>query len=123
MYKTRVKMQGVLVTVEIYRFVDGEIDVEGVRIGLDVEMYLLPVLGFAIAVGVGVHEPPFAQARHQHVALDLMSCGAVSPGVFFSTRYPRMSPSSSLAQTRKTSAIGEFVIHVFVPLSTMTSPS
>lgn len=27
MYKTRVKMQGVLVTVEIYRFVDGEIDV------------------------------------------------------------------------------------------------
>src|SRR4029077_8814272 len=43
--------------------------------------------------------------------------GAESPFIPFSSRYPRIVPLSSFAHTTKTSAIGEFVIHVFAPLS------
>lgn len=41
--------------------------------------------------------------------------GAVSPCIPFSKMKPLMSPASSLAQTTKTSAIGELVIQLFVP--------
>ena len=35
----------------------------------------------------------------------------------FSRMKPRIAPSSSLAQTTNTSAIGELVIHILAPLS------
>ena len=35
----------------------------------------------------------------------------------FSSTKPRLAPSSSLAQTTNTSATGEFVIHIFAPVS------
>ena len=44
--------------------------------------------------------------------------GAESPFIPFSRTKPRTLPSSSFAQTTKTSAMGEFVIHIFVPSST-----
>src|SRR5205823_11391710 len=44
------------------------------------------------------------------------------PGVPFSTRKPRISPSSVFAQTTATSAIKPFVIQSFVPLRTYASP-
>ena len=43
--------------------------------------------------------------------------GVLSPFMPFSSRKPRMSPASSLAQTSSTSAIGELVIQVFEPFS------
>ena len=42
--------------------------------------------------------------------------GVVKPFMPRSTRKPRRMPSSSLAQTTATSAIGELVIQVFEPL-------
>jgi hypothetical protein len=42
--------------------------------------------------------------------------GADRPLEFFSKTKPRIAPSSSLAQTTNTSAIGEFEIHIFVPV-------
>jgi len=42
--------------------------------------------------------------------------GADSPFHPFSRTNPRIVPSSSLAHTTNTSAIGELVIHIFVPL-------
>ena len=50
-----------------------------------------------------------------------MSC-VVNPGVPRGTRKPR-TPSSVRAQTTATSAIEPFVIHIFVPLRTQSSPS
>ncbi len=44
--------------------------------------------------------------------------GAESPFIPRSRTKPRTLPSSSFAQTTKTSAIGEFVIHVLAPSST-----
>ena len=38
------------------------------------------------------------------------------PFIPFSKMNPRMSPFSSLAQTTKTSAMGELVIHIFDPV-------
>ena len=35
----------------------------------------------------------------------------------FSSTKPRISPASSLAQTTKTSAMGELVIHILAPFS------
>ena len=49
-----------------------------------------------------------------------MSC-VVKPGVSRGTRKPR-TPSSVRAQTTATSASEPFVIHIFVPLSTQSSP-
>ena len=46
----------------------------------------------------------------------------VKPGVSRGTRKPR-TPSSVRAQTTATSASEPFVIHIFVPLSTQSSPS
>lgn len=43
---------------------------------------------------------------------------AVNPFIPFYKTNPRISPFSSLAQTTNTSAMGEFVIHIFDPLST-----
>lgn len=43
---------------------------------------------------------------------------AVSPFIPFYKTKPRMSPFSSLAQTTKTSAIGELVIHILEPFKT-----
>src|SRR6266446_4863982 len=42
--------------------------------------------------------------------------GADRPFTDFSRMKPRISPASSLAQTTKTSAIGELEIHVLVPV-------
>ena len=44
--------------------------------------------------------------------------GADSPSMPLSRMKPRMMPSSSLAQTMKTSAMEELVIHDFDPLRT-----
>ena len=44
-------------------------------------------------------------------------------GIPFSTRKPRISPSSVRAQTTATSAIVPFVIHIFVPFRTQSAPS
>ena len=44
------------------------------------------------------------------------------PGVPFSTRKPRISPSSVLAQTTATSAIEPLVIQSLVPFRTQASP-
>lgn len=44
--------------------------------------------------------------------------GVVSPFIPRSKMKPLIYPSSSFAQTTNTSAIGELVIHVFVPLIT-----
>ena len=41
----------------------------------------------------------------------------------FSTRKPRISPSSVRAHTTATSAIVPFVIHILAPLSTQSPPS
>ena len=41
--------------------------------------------------------------------------GADSPGMPFSSTKPRIMPASFLAQTTKTSAIGELVIHILLP--------
>ena len=49
--------------------------------------------------------------------------GAVKPGVPFSTRKPRISPSSVRAQTTATSAIEPFVIHILAPLRIQSEPS
>jgi hypothetical protein len=49
--------------------------------------------------------------------------GAEKPGVPFSTRKPRISPSSVCAQTTATSAIVPFVIHIFAPFRTQSEPS
>ena len=43
--------------------------------------------------------------------------GALSPSMPFSRMKPRITPSSFFAQTTKTSAIGEFVIHILLPVS------
>lgn len=48
---------------------------------------------------------------------------ATSPFIPFSRMNPLMSPFSSLAHTTKTSAIGEFVIHIFWPVRTYSFPS
>src|SRR5450759_1342499 len=47
--------------------------------------------------------------------------GADRPFIPFSRRNPRMSPSSSFAQTTNRSAIGALVIHIFEPCSTYPS--
>ncbi|MNG18169.1 hypothetical protein D3C84_1022050 [compost metagenome] len=44
--------------------------------------------------------------------------GADRPFMPFSSTKPRISPSSSLAHTTNTSAIGLLVIHILLPLST-----
>ena len=49
--------------------------------------------------------------------------GAEKPGVPFSTRKPRISPSSVRAHTTATSAIVPFVIHIFAPFRTQSGPS
>ena len=43
--------------------------------------------------------------------------GVLSPLAPLSRTKPRIAPSSSLAQTTNTSAIGELVIHILLPLS------
>ncbi len=43
--------------------------------------------------------------------------GAVRPGMPFSRMKPRIAPSSVLAQTTNTSAIGELEIHILLPES------
>ena len=50
---------------------------------------------------------------------------AANPGVSVGTTKPRMPPCSSpaFAQTTATSAIEPFVIHIFEPFSTQSSPS
>ena len=42
--------------------------------------------------------------------------GAESPFMPRSSTKPRITPSSVLAQTTNTSAIGEFVIHILAPV-------
>ena len=49
--------------------------------------------------------------------------GAENPGMSFSTRKPRIAPSSVLAQTTATSAIVPFVIHIFAPFRIQSEPS
>ena len=49
--------------------------------------------------------------------------GAVKPGVPFSTRKPRIAPSSVRAQTVATSAIVPFVIHILAPFRIQSDPS
>ena len=49
--------------------------------------------------------------------------GAENPGIPFSTRKPRISPSSVRAQTTATSAIVPLVIHIFAPLRIQSEPS
>src|SRR5207253_11200211 len=44
-------------------------------------------------------------------------CGVLSPFMPRSRIKPRMTPSSVLPQTTRTSAIGELVIHILAPLS------
>ncbi len=43
--------------------------------------------------------------------------GALSPSMPLSRMKPRTRPSSFFAQTMNTSAIGEFEIHILVPVS------
>jgi hypothetical protein len=43
--------------------------------------------------------------------------GVDRPGICRSRTKPRIDPASSLAQTMKTSAIGELVIHILLPAS------
>jgi hypothetical protein len=57
---------------------------------------------------------PVIEARSENFPSVL---GALRPFMPFSSRKPRIVPSSSLAQTTKTSAMGELVIHIFAPLS------
>ena len=49
--------------------------------------------------------------------------GAEKPGMPFSTRKPRISPSSVRAQTTATSEIVPFVIHIFAPFRIQSAPS
>ena len=49
--------------------------------------------------------------------------GAEKPGMPFSTRKPRISPSSVRAQTTATSAIVPFVIHILAPFRIQSEPS
>src|SRR5699024_5551409 len=61
---------------------------------------------------------PVSEARSDILYFVL---GALYPSISFSTRKPRMTPSSSLfslalAQTTARSAIGELVIHILAPL-------
>ncbi len=58
---------------------------------------------------------PVIEARSENLPSIL---GALSPFMPFSSMKPRMTPSSVLAQTTKTSAIGELEIHILAPLST-----
>ena len=47
----------------------------------------------------------------------LWMVGALRPFQPFSRMKPRIWPLSSLAQTMKTSAIGELLIHILLPLT------
>mmetsp|Transcript_31908 Transcript_31908/g.92696 ORF Transcript_31908/g.92696 Transcript_31908/m.92696 type:complete len:264 (-) Transcript_31908:397-1188(-) len=58
---------------------------------------------------------PVAEARRENFPSIL---GAERPAKSFSKMNPRITPSSSLAQTTKTSAMGELVIQFLEPLST-----
>ena len=58
---------------------------------------------------------PVTEARRLNLPLIF---GALSPVMPFSTIKPRITSSSVFAQTTKTSAIGELVIHILAPLST-----
>jgi hypothetical protein len=49
--------------------------------------------------------------------------GALKPGIAFSMRKPRISPSSVRAHTIATSAIEPFVIHIFDPERIQSAPS
>ena len=55
---------------------------------------------------------PVTEARRLNLPSIL---GAVSPFIPFSRMKPRKVPSSSLAQTTKTSAMGELLIQVLEP--------
>ncbi len=61
---------------------------------------------------------PVVEARSDSLPCIL---GADSPFSPFSSTKPRITPSSSLAQITKTSAIGAFDIHILEPLSTQPS--
>ena len=49
--------------------------------------------------------------------------GALNPGMPFSTRKPRIAPSSVRAHTIATSAIVPLVIHIFAPFRIQSEPS
>lgn len=63
---------------------------------------------------------PVMEAFKESLPLILFAC---KPFIPFSRMNPRISPWSSLAQTTKTSAIGELVIHIFEPFKTYSLPS
>ena len=56
---------------------------------------------------------PVTEARKENLPSIF---GADRPCMPLSKMKPRITPSSSLAQTMNTSAIGEFVIHILAPV-------
>ena len=56
---------------------------------------------------------PVSEARSENLPSIF---GADRPAMPFSRIKPRIAPSSVLAQTTKTSAIGELVIHILEPV-------
>ena len=59
--------------------------------------------------------PEVTEARSDHLPC---TSQALNPGVPFSIRNPRTTPSSVLAHTTAISAMEPLVIHIFSPLST-----